>query len=145
MGRYANLLSKALADVQQASIQIEVMVRRLSLPVRKPGWLNAVWYAWFNHVWLILTARFRLRHSQADVLHIVDGSYAYVVPEGGPAAVATVHDLIPWLRLIGRFGSDRCRIRRGAGNPRRCRLHRDRSRQIWARRGDLPYLRQPWI
>jgi glycosyltransferase involved in cell wall biosynthesis len=126
MGRYAEILAQSLSHFKNETLPIKVTVRRLALPFCRPKWLPAGLYAWLNHAWLYLSARFRLRHSDVDLVHILDGSYAYVAARGGPPTVATVHDLIPWLRYQGRFGSDRgslaavMLVKRAFAGLRRC-------------------------
>lgn len=58
----------------------------------------------FQLLWLIATAKHRLTRVQADVYHLVDGSYAHVLQGfNQPNTVVTVHDLIPALQAERRF------------------------------------------
>ncbi len=57
-----------------------------------------------HHVWVVCSAITRLAGQQADIIHIIDGSHAYVarwLPD--VPVVATAHDFIPLLQTKGRL------------------------------------------
>jgi glycosyltransferase involved in cell wall biosynthesis len=76
---------------------------------------------------LLATARIRLRSSSAYLVHVLDGSYAYVAPGNRLVCLATVHDLIPWLQQRGKLGAQKGSILaawltgRVSSGLRRCR------------------------
>ena len=103
MARYAALVADALAGSAGA-----IAVSRLNLAPsaaflrRFPRGLRT----WVKHAWIGCAARSRLAHLQADVVHVLDGSHAYVFACPLPGkAVATVHDMIPLLQIAGSFGT----------------------------------------
>lgn len=58
----------------------------------------------FARMGMIFSARRRAREVRADVFHVLDGSFAYLI--GGipwERTLVTVHDLIPALQVKGRF------------------------------------------
>jgi glycosyltransferase involved in cell wall biosynthesis len=104
MVRYAALVADALRSNGPDHSEFNVRTVNVALPFSRPRWCSAGLFTWLNHLWLFLTAARRLRRSDADLVHILDGSYAYIAPRSKRAPlVATVHDLIPMLQKQGRF------------------------------------------
>jgi glycosyltransferase involved in cell wall biosynthesis len=106
MREYVELVEEALSG---PSLRPPLRVVRvdLALPPRLVAWIPRWLQAWANVGYVTWAAR-RLRHVRADVVHIADGSHSYVMRAcGGRPVVVTVHDMIPHLRLLGRFGVPR--------------------------------------
>jgi len=101
MARYARLVEQALAEQVCLAVRFEVKTLCLSLPGPVQGWLPSGIRVWVNHVWILLTSRIRVAREPHDIIHMVDGSYAYCVNgvAAGCPILATVHDLIPLLQL----------------------------------------------
>lgn len=125
MARYERLVLDALAPAADVSAQLI----RLPGPGREPSARSRL-APWLRHHRIHMRAGQALRELRADVIHILDGSHAYVALEPAPAPVViTVHDLIPHLlakgELAGRTPSLPARwlIRRSlAGLHRAARL-----------------------
>ncbi len=63
---------------------------------------------WIHHLWIMLTAKLRLWRCTADVIHILDGSHAYIVKRlSNNPIIATSHDVIPALQSKGYLGNSR--------------------------------------
>jgi glycosyltransferase involved in cell wall biosynthesis len=108
MARYADLVELALQNKESQSTaytisRLTFSTRLLSLPV-VPESITT----WLRHIWLMTYSRYRVWKAKTDLLHVLDGSYAYLVP-GSPKTptVTTVHDLIPLLQQDGQFGQCR--------------------------------------
>ncbi len=58
---------------------------------------------WLNHAWMWRSCR-RAALQPADLFHILDGSHAHLI-RALPVrrAILTLHDMIPWLQMSGRF------------------------------------------
>jgi glycosyltransferase involved in cell wall biosynthesis len=105
MSRYADLVRLALKSSKHRKKLIVIEHARCSVPPVYMSLLPGIIGTWLNHFWLMLVCRQQLGRNQPDLIHILDGSFGYLVPRGGRSAVvATVHDLIPALRQSGRFG-----------------------------------------
>ena len=112
MMRYGQLVRRALAEFAAD----QVVVRETSLAPRQ-AFLSLLPPVLRTPVrYLIIAARAHrlLRARTGAIVHLLDGSHAYAFkglrPEDTPLVV-TVHDLIPALRVRGRFGpvkSGRC-------------------------------------
>ncbi|WP_161604453.1 glycosyltransferase family 4 protein [Roseiconus nitratireducens] len=101
MARYRDQLLTSLRESAPESVQATVEFlgcERESLS-RTPPRLRM--YRQHFHIW---NAARRLDVSRYDVLHVLDGSFAYLV-SALPACriVVTVHDLIPRLQMDGNF------------------------------------------
>jgi glycosyltransferase involved in cell wall biosynthesis len=107
MARYAGLVEEAISSQCGESEGLTVKTIELAWPGDKPRWMSDSVYSWLNHIWLMLTASFRLRQKRSDLVHVLDGSYAYIVPRSKRTpVVTTVHDLIPALQGTGYFGPE---------------------------------------
>jgi len=110
MSRYARLVDLALNSQPGFQTGFALQILRLALPDWSIRWLPGAAQVWINHVWILLTATFRVARVSHDVLHLLDGSYGYVIEgiaksaENKPA-VATVHDLIPVLQQKSQLGT----------------------------------------
>lgn len=96
MPRYADVLQSAFAA--GGAVQ-GTFVRLAGAPRPLRPWCSPRWH----HLWVAARARRILPRLRADLIHVLDGSHAYVLawaPRGVPVLV-TVHDLIPWLILRG--------------------------------------------
>ena len=110
MQRYDALLHEALGD---GSTEIEgrpvsLQFVRLSPPHAVLRRVSARQAYQVRHAWAVATAQ-KLRRSNADVLHLTDGNWAYLSRWFPPetAVVVTAHDVIPYLQMTGRIGPDR--------------------------------------
>ena len=113
MERYGRLVEKAL----QRSLPLAA-VRRIRLALtrealeRYPHRLRP----WVQHACLWRASR-RLAIPEGAIVHVLDGSHAYVARNVPPERVAvTSHDLIPYLQMTG--------ILPGAPGPLACRVIR---------------------
>ncbi len=109
MVRYARLVDLALNSQPGFQSAFTLQTLRLSLPNGLLSWLPGAVQVWVNHIWILLTAKFRIGRIPHDVLHLLDGSYGYVVaglgkPAVSATAIATVHDVIPLLQQQGDLG-----------------------------------------
>lgn len=81
---------------------------------------------WKHHLWRLKNARHALVAHPADLYHWLDGSMAAFIPPAlRSRSVATVHDLIPLLQLLGELPGRPSRaaawiIRRGIQALREC-------------------------
>jgi glycosyltransferase involved in cell wall biosynthesis len=106
MARYAGLVMEALGGAVGQGIEFERLV--LSAPGVLTGFFGPRARTWAKHFWNMLRGSTVIRRRRADLVHILDGSYAYLASrELGAPTVVTVHDLIPHLRQKGRFGPAR--------------------------------------
>jgi glycosyltransferase involved in cell wall biosynthesis len=113
MSRYADLVSQALGE-RPGSVQATRVF--LSAPTLLTRYVPPRLAPWAQHVWILGTARRRLRRcSPSDLLHVVDGSHGYLVPATkGRKLVITVHDVIPLLQSLGEIEGPRpSRLARG--------------------------------
>jgi len=109
MRRYADMVTQAFAAAHSGGA---VRIRRINLALRsaRSVRLPAACRTWLHHAGVTVSARRRLGRCRADVFHIIDGSHAYVAKWLPRApAVATSHDVIPLLQLVGRLGGRRPR------------------------------------
>lgn len=102
MSRYAALLSAALAEA--APGRIDARHVRLGLPRGLLRRVPAPLRSMVHHLWAVTAAVTRGRQAPADVVHLVDGSHAYLLWLLPRPRVATVHDLIPLLQMRGTLG-----------------------------------------
>lgn len=108
MARYAGLVTQAIREASTPSGAWESAMLRVSLPFRPPGWLPGNVQTWLNHLWIILTSGWRITRAQADLVHVLDGSYGYLMTGIRKApVVATIHDFIPMLQEQGRFENNK--------------------------------------
>lgn len=100
MSRYRDLVARAVGTVAP---EISVHAIPLALPASLGAMRPRVAVRWINHAWMAVVCR-RLARQHWDLFHIPDGSYAFLAA-ALPAhrTVITVHDLIPWLQMQGRF------------------------------------------
>ncbi len=104
MSEYAALVEAALAA---AACPVVVHRLDLALPASWAGRFPARLLPWANTLWVTGASR-RLASLDVDVLHLLDGSHAHIVPaRPRTATVVTVHDTIPSLRSSGTFGPNR--------------------------------------
>lgn len=124
MARYARLVKEAL-DAQPGGA-IRARVHALA-PGRRAGrWsLGSGLQTWALHVRLGFAGRRVLGALDADLVHVLDGSYGYLIGAVTPGrAVVTCHDAIPLLQSMGRLGPRpslpaRWLVRRAAAGWRR--------------------------
>jgi glycosyltransferase involved in cell wall biosynthesis len=108
MARYAKLVELTLTEQAGPTGRFEIRPVKLALGISLPRWLPGRLGTWLNHFWVLVTARKRILSGRPDLVHVLDGSYGYIVNRlSGVPVIATVHDLIPWLQQQGRFGPDR--------------------------------------
>lgn len=103
MSRYADLLSQALLFGNN-SAQIKLTRINLALPHSILSSVPISFRSWLHHFWIMLNASTKLPKIQTDIFHIIDGSQAYIscwIKQ--PASIATVHDIIPFLQLLGHL------------------------------------------
>ena len=105
MARYAELLTQALLFESNSS-QIKVSRINLALPHSLLLRVPTSFRSWLHHFWIMLNASTKLNKINADIFHIIDGSQAYISEWiKHPVSIATSHDIIPFLQLLGRFGN----------------------------------------
>jgi glycosyltransferase involved in cell wall biosynthesis len=105
MSRYAELLIQALL-LTNNSDKIETSRINLALPYLLLSRVPTSFRSWFHHFWIILNASTRLPKMNTDILHIIDGSQAYIsVWIKQRTSIGTVHDIIPFLQLLGHLDS----------------------------------------
>jgi glycosyltransferase involved in cell wall biosynthesis len=108
MSRYAKLVEEALSRQALSAMPIEPRPINLSLSLQLPGWLPNSIKIWANHLWILLSAKYRILSCRPDIVHVLDGSYGYMAYRlNNVATIATVHDLIPLLQQQKTFGPDR--------------------------------------
>ena len=101
MGAYAEMVQQALAthpEVPQVSVinLLDGLPGDHLLPKRLKQRLS--------QLWLLTYAGQRLNRIEADVYHLLDGSFAYALKRfHRKPLVVTVHDLIPVLQAEGKF------------------------------------------
>jgi glycosyltransferase involved in cell wall biosynthesis len=101
MARYADMVAGALL---QSGAARSVQSLRVALPHAVLRGLGGPRGTRLHHAWLRSTAGPRLRRADADVLHVLDGSHAYVARGmADKPCVITSHDLIPALQARGVF------------------------------------------
>ena len=104
MARYGDMVFEALSG-SWIKDRISVERIRLAPPLRLLRLFPSRVRGRISHIWIMLSARMRLRKIRADVFHILDGSYAYVGGRvGSIPVVATSHDLIPALQAARFLG-----------------------------------------
>lgn len=97
MTRYADQVQLALGGGSVERV-------RLALPACVGAVFGSRLGVWVQHGWRLAVGRAWLAMKKADVVHILDGSFAYVAEWVDPArCVVTCHDLIPHLQLEGRI------------------------------------------
>jgi glycosyltransferase involved in cell wall biosynthesis len=107
MLRYANLVEHALSGAEVQSRTVEVRRLNLSPPLRLPKWIPEGLRSWLNHLWLLPMGPLRIRRRACDLVHLLDGSYAYLLDrEYAVPVTATVHDLIPVLQRCEHLGAE---------------------------------------
>ncbi len=95
MTRYADLVQAALAGESVERV-------RIALPARISDLFGPRLGTWVQHGWRLSAGRAWLATKQADLVHILDGSFAYLAEGLDPErCVVTCHDLIPRLQLEG--------------------------------------------
>ncbi len=108
MLRYGQMVQDALASVSDPS----VAVRRLQLAPRQatldkwPAKLQTP----LRYLWIMWQAVWQLPRQRGVILHLLDGSHAYLLalcPRLQSPLVITVHDLIPLLTVRGELGGKR--------------------------------------
>jgi glycosyltransferase involved in cell wall biosynthesis len=104
MQRYADLVQGALQtlpeEARPAVTCVSLDVARSARPASSPRLAN-----WRHHAVCALRVRSVVRRTQPDVVHLLDGSHAYLVNllPRRPPVVVTVHDLIPVLTARGEL------------------------------------------
>lgn len=102
MKRYATLTELALAKTLEGNSGIRIARLSVACPITIPAWVPQRLHTWINHCWLLLMGRRKISRSKADLIHLLDGSYGYVLAKEDPEkCIATVHDLIPLLQEAG--------------------------------------------
>lgn len=102
MRRYADLVAEAVASVDVTRVFLAPDSGFLAaLPASGRGWAR--------HAAVASRARAVLPSVDADVVHLLDGSHAYVARwlPADVRLVVTSHDLIPLLQAVGRLAGPR--------------------------------------
>jgi glycosyltransferase involved in cell wall biosynthesis len=103
MARYSELLSQALV-FKNSFPKIKVSRINLALSHSLLSQVPLLFRSWLHHFWIILSASTKLPKMKADIFHIIDGSQAYISDWiKQPTSIATAHDIIPFLQLLGRL------------------------------------------
>ncbi|MEI7732785.1 MAG: glycosyltransferase family 1 protein [Verrucomicrobiota bacterium] len=116
MARYESLVIAANEIMAQQTghsfrtVSLAMPLRRLRLFPRK---ISTV----VHHLWIKSKMQMVRQQSERELLHILDGSHAYALDATHGKSVCTVHDLIPWHQMHGRFAS------RPPGRFARCIIH----------------------
>ncbi|MFC1605464.1 glycosyltransferase family 4 protein [Pseudomonadota bacterium] len=111
MARFADLVETALSTTPDLAPELSISRMNLAFPWHPALWMPARIQTWLNHLWLMVFARWRMGRSGADLVHLLDGSYGYLLKNFTRIpAIATVHDLIPLLQQDGRFGANRSSV-----------------------------------
>lgn len=128
MSRYAQLVARALVELPGFSETIELRTVRLAMPEPFRRLFSISVGTWLNHLWLMMFGAASIRRCAPDLVHLLDGSFGYVLNRvRGPMVTATVHDLIPLLQQRKVFGPDPTShpaqwiVRRSIAGLRRCR------------------------
>ena len=103
MSRYAELLTQALL-IKNNFGKIKLTRINLALPHSVLSRIPMSFRSWLHHFWIMLNASTKLPEMNADVFHVMDGSQAYIsdwIKQS--ASIATVHDIIPFLQLMGHL------------------------------------------
>lgn len=101
MVRYRDQLATALSETGS----IVVSIHRLGMQSERFSATPPRFRMWRHHLHVWRAAR-RIDVSDLDVLHVLDGSFGYVVQANlEKPTVCTVHDIIPRLQLAGDFPS----------------------------------------
>jgi glycosyltransferase involved in cell wall biosynthesis len=104
MSIYADMVCQALS-----SYPAEINVTHVDVLALVPRWpqLPRRLQQRFTSLWLLAIAPYQLRRYQADIFHLLDGSYSYILSQLSPEkCLVTVHDLIPLLQSAGFFSID---------------------------------------
>ena len=123
MDRYASRLVAHLPRPPELDIAVAGKIARLTedVPARESRTSGALESSLVpsgiseldRYVERYITYPFRVRRQAADVLHVLDHSYAHMVPaRSGRPAVVTVHDLLPLITLRERSAGLRARGRK---------------------------------
>jgi glycosyltransferase involved in cell wall biosynthesis len=102
MRRYAVLVSSALLEAAPGRVtarNVSVGLPR-SLSAKVPSRLRTA----VHHGWVLISVVVRRRQLAADVVHLADGSHAYLLRLLPRPRVVTVHDIIPLLQIRGILG-----------------------------------------
>ena len=103
MRRYTELLIQALLQTNNHE-KIKISRINLALPYSLLFRVPFSFRSWFHHFWIILNASTKLPKIHADIFHIMDGSQAYISDWiKQPLSIATAHDIIPFLQLLGHL------------------------------------------
>jgi len=105
MVRYARMVREVLEQFAGEAVQVEELnlaptqasLNRFPSKLRTP----------IRYTWIAAAARRLLPKQRGRILHLLDGSHAYLLNAVGALSsplVCTVHDLIPALRLQGEAG-----------------------------------------
>lgn len=108
MRRYAEMVQAALASLTAESRPTVTLTSLDSVPAARPRPGRRL-ANWRHHLVCALRVRGAVDRSSADLVHILDGSHAYLanlMPRRLPV-VATVHDLIPLLTARGELPGPR--------------------------------------
>ncbi len=105
MRRYCELTKAALASLDE---DLDVEVIQLGGKVWGGSFVPSRFENWLHHLTVYFNAITARRKHLPDVYHLMDGSYAYLIPVLAKRApvVVTVHDMIPWLTLTGQLSGD---------------------------------------
>ncbi len=109
MGRYLDLLCAGLSGLELQGQAVVPVRMAVGLAPDALPWLPGALRTPFHHLLCLLGSWWRLRRSGIGLVHIPDGSHAYlayVVPRKA-RLVVTVHDLIPLNLLQGRLAGPR--------------------------------------
>ena len=103
MQNYAKMVERALEHYGGDQVQVKPINLLTGLP--DLSWLPSRWQWRLQQLWLIVTAPHRLNRLKVDLVHLLDGSFAYILKgvNHNSQVVITIHDLIPLLQAKGHF------------------------------------------
>jgi len=108
MVRYGQMVQEALKAVPGGAVQVSrvQLAPRQAILSRWPVRLQTL----LRYLWIVWQALRQLPRQRDGVLHLLDGSHAYLLsacPRLRVPLVITVHDLIPLLTVHGALGGQR--------------------------------------
>jgi glycosyltransferase involved in cell wall biosynthesis len=104
MSRYGDLVESGL-ESNSCSNRFKVTRVRLALPTALLEAIPVALQSLVHHAWIWLMSLVRVRAREVDLVHVLDGSHAYLVNGlGAKPVVATSHDIIPLKQMNGQFG-----------------------------------------
>jgi len=106
MARYSRMIVQALSLIGENRLNVTLV--HLALPNSILSLFPRRLRNWVHQLWIILFTKVRLSGCKADIIHILDGSHAFVAALLPPVRIiATAHDVIPALQSQGDLGQSR--------------------------------------